>query len=176
MRKLIITRPEASEHAPYYSRYVDKVPKGDILQLLKDQMDSTLWMMENLDEAKGDYRYAEGKWTVKEVFGHVNDAERVFAYRAMCISRGDTTPLPGFEQDDYVATGAFNTRPIKHLMAEYQGIRSSTVALLEGLTEEGWKRSGTASDFSVTTKALVWIIAGHELHHLAVLKEKYDVK
>ena len=176
MKKLIITRPEKSEYAPYYDTYVSKVPKGDILQMLRDQMDSTLWMLENLDESKGDYRYAEGKWTVKEVLGHVVDSERLFAYRACCIGRGDKTPLPGYEQDDYVLTGGFNARPIKHLMTEYQGIRTATIAMLEGFPEEAWTRSGTASGNPFTAKALVWIIAGHELHHLIVFKEKYGIK
>ena len=176
MRKLVITRPESSEYAPYYAGYIAKVPKGDILQLLRDQQDSTLWLLENLPELTGEYRYATGKWSVKEVLGHVIDGERVFAYRALRIARGDKTPLPGFEQDDYVANGNFNDRPLKHLQGEYQAIRTATIALFEPLTAEAWMRTGTASGNIFSVRALAWAIAGHELHHLGILKDKYGIK
>ena len=170
---LLVARPAADEYAAYYDRYISKVPEGDIVQQLRAQLSSTLALLESIPESRGDHRYADGKWTVKEVLAHVNDAERIFAYRALRIARGDTTPLPGFEQDDYVPASRADERTVHDLAEELGHIRRATLALFEHLDEEALSRRGTASNHPVTPRALAYIIAGHELHHVQILREKY---
>ena len=168
-----IARPDATEHAPYYAKYIDKVPEGDLLAILERQRQETLALLKGIPEAKAGHRYAPGKWSIKEVVGHVNDAERVFAYRAMRIARGDGTPLAGFEQEPYVATGKFDARPLADLAAEFDAIRRATQALLKSLDTEAVGRRGTASGNGVSARALAYIIAGHERHHMDLVKERY---
>ncbi|HEV3471082.1 MAG TPA: DinB family protein [Pyrinomonadaceae bacterium] len=165
--------PAASEYAPYFEKYVSLVPAGDVVETLERQAAGTLALLRGLDEEKAGSRYEPGKWSIKEVVGHLVDAERVFAYRALCFARGDRTPLPGFEQDDYVRGGNFDARPINDLADEFDAVRRATVALFRRLDEETWQRTGTASGNPFTVRALAHIIAGHELHHLGVLKTKY---
>ncbi len=166
-------RPDASEYAPYYEKYVSLVPAGDVVETLERQVGETLSLLRGLDEERAGSRYEPGKWSVKELVGHLADAERVFAYRALRFARGDRTPLPGFEQDDYVRGGNFDARPLKDLIDEFDSVRRATVTLFRQFDEEGWRRTGTASDNGFSVRALAHIIAGHELHHLNVLKTKY---
>ena len=128
------TRPAAGEYAPYYQKYIDLVPDGDIVRLLSSQIERTLALVRNVSEKKGDESYAPGKWTVKEVIGHVMDTERVFAYRALCIGRNDKTPLPGFEENDYVANASFNVRTLVSLSEELSVVRSAGVHLFKHFT------------------------------------------
>lgn len=167
------TRPAPDEHAPYYARYVDLVPEGDIVNTLREQMTDTVNMLARLSDQKANHRYAPDKWSIKEVIGHVIDSERVFAYRALRFARNDKTPLPGFEQDDYVAAGGFDARNVADLAREYEHVRTATIDLFASLDETTWAKSGTANEVDVSVRALAWIIAGHEMHHKEVLKEKY---
>lgn len=168
--------PEANEYNPYYGRYISLVKTQNIVTTLESQNRDTLTILRRVDEPKSSYRYAPGKWTVKELLGHVSDTERIFAYRALRISRGDKTPIEGFEQDDYVRYGPFESCRWGDVVAEFETIRKTTVSLFRNLSEEAWTRLGTASSYGVSVRALAFIIAGHELHHRNILREKYGIK
>ena len=129
------TRPDSTEYASYYQKYVDLVPDGEIVGILGSQIQNTLSLLKNVSEEKAGQSYAPGKWTIKEVVGHMIDTERIFAYRALCVGRNDKTPLPGFEQDDYVAGANFNTRPLSGLIEEFACIRSASIHLFTPFTE-----------------------------------------
>jgi hypothetical protein len=171
--KFALMRPEPGEYAPFYETYVSLVPGGDVIAQLESQRLQTAQLFAASTERDGNFRYAPGKWTIKEVVGHLSDSERVFSYRAMRIARGDQTPLPGFEQDDYVKNGNFGEQSLADLVAEYGAVRAATLALLRSFNAEAGARRGTASDKPVTVRALAFIIAGHELHHREILKERY---
>ena len=157
----------------YHQHYIDLIKTDDILSELKKQGDEFTDYLSKLTEQQGNYNYAKGKWTIKEIVGHIADAERVFAYRALRFARNDKTALPGFEQDDYVAATDFNKRTLAELMEELRLIRASNLALFKSFTNEELKRTGTASNNFYTVNSLLYIIAGHEKHHLNVLREKY---
>jgi len=165
--------PDASEYAPYYGRYISLVNAGYILAALEEQARETQALLSKLVERKEDYRYAPEKWSVKEVLGHMIDTERVFAYRALRIARNDRTPLPGFEQDDYVRYGDFAARRLVDLIEEFMCVRRSNLYLFQQFSPEAWMRRGIADQKEISVRALAYIIAGHELHHRQVLKEKY---
>lgn len=168
-------RPAPDEYAPSFGPYVDRVPAGDLIELLERQAVEMRRLLEGLTESQATYAYAPGKWTIKEVVGHLSDAERVFAYRALRFARGDATELAGFEEDAYVAAGAFGARPLADLLDEFAAARSATVKLLVGLPPEAWLRRGVANGYATSVRALACIIAGHELHHRAILVERYGV-
>lgn len=170
---LAIAPPQPSEYAAYYGRYVSLVQGDDILTTLDEQRRQTVLLLSCRTDAEGDFRYAPGKWTAKEVLGHVCDTERVFAYRALRIARADQTPMEGFEQDDYVRNGPFAQSPISDLVEDYIAVRRATISLFRSLDETAWSRSGIANKNEVTVRALAYIIAGHELHHRRMLEEKY---
>jgi len=170
---LKIARPQAGEYGLYYEKYISLVPPDDILTALDDQRRQMVMLLSGRTEEDGDFRYAPEKWSAKEVIGHVCDAERIFAYRALRISRGDQTPLPGFEQDDYVRNGPFASHPMSDVVEDYIAVRRATLTLLRNLDEPAWSRRGTASNNSVTVRALAYMIAGHELHHRRILEEQY---
>jgi DinB superfamily len=171
--KFALMRPEPGEYNPFYETYVSKVQGGDVIAQLESQRLQTAQLFAASSERDGNFRYAPGKWTIKEVVGHLSDSERVFSYRAMRIARGDQTPLPGFEQDDYVKNGNFGEQSLADLVAEYGAVRAATLALLRSFDAEAGARRGTASDKPITVRALAFIIAGHELHHREILKERY---
>ena len=171
--KFALTRPESTEYPPFYETYVSKVQGGDVISQLESQRVQTAQLFAASTERDGNFRYSPGKWTIKEVVGHLSDAERVFSYRAMRIGRGDQTPLPGFEQDDYVKNGNFSEQSLADLVAEYGAVRASTLALLRSFNAEAWTRRGIASNSPITVRALAFIIAGHELHHREILKDRY---
>ncbi len=166
-------RPEAGEYASYYGKYVSQVPEGDVVETLERQMGETLALLGTLDEERAGRGYGPGKWSVKELVGHLSDAERVFAYRALRFARGDSTPLPGFDQDPYVSAGNFNARTLSDVTEEFAEVRRATVRLLRSLGQEAWGRRGVASDNEITVRALAYIIAGHEAHHVRILRERY---
>jgi len=166
-------RPQPDEHDPYYSRYISLVPEGDVLDTLRAQVADIQALLGGLSEDQGNFRYAAGKWTIKEVVGHLSDTERVFAYRALRIARNDQTPIEGFEQDDYVRFGPFARRSLAGLVEEYDAVRQSSLCLLRALDEEAWSRRGIANKATVSVRAVAFIMAGHELHHRRILKEKY---
>ncbi len=168
-----IARPEPGEYAPYYDRYIALITGTDILGTLDAQRRQTMLLLSGRDESEGDFRYAPDKWSAKEVLGHVCDTERIFAYRALRIARGDQTPLPGFEQDDYVENGPFAKAALEEIIEDYIAVRRATLTLLRNLDEAAWTRRGVASKNEVSVRALAYMIAGHELHHRRILEEKY---
>ena len=165
-------RPQSDEYTPYYERYISLVGSEDIIGLLERQAPETATLFKSAN-AKADFRYAPGKWSVKEMLGHVNDTERIMAYRALRIARGDKTPIEGFEQDDYVRDGNFGQRMLADLIEEFADVRTATLALFRHLDSEAGLRRGIANKNEVSARALAYIIAGHELHHRRMLKEKY---
>lgn len=166
-------RPEATEYAEYYANYISKVPGTDALGVLESQRLQMLQLFAGRSDRDGSFRYAPGKWSVKEVLGHITDTERIFAYRALRIARGDQTPLPGFEQDDYVRSGAFGARKLADLVEEFGAVRGASIALFRSFNEEAWSRRGVASQKEVTVRALAFITAGHQIHHRLILEERY---
>jgi len=168
-----ISSPDPSEYAPYYGKYITLVGGNDVVAALEDQPRQTLALLSTLNEEQGDYRYAPDKWSIKEMLGHVIDAERVFSYRALRFARNDRTPLASFEQDDYVRSGDFGDRRLADLIEEFVCVRRATVWLFRTLSPEAWMRRGIASDNQVSVRAVAYIVAGHELHHRRVLQEKY---
>ena len=173
MSPLSLPRPGADESAPFYHGYIDKVPGEQIGEYLASQLRDVEQLLAPLDDAAARFRYAPGKWSVKEVLGHLCDAERIFAYRLLRIARADTTPLPGFDEDAYVPPAEFDARPIGDLVREFQAVRASTIALVEGLPSAGWQRRGQASGKAISTRAIAYIMVGHVTHHFAVLRERY---
>jgi hypothetical protein len=169
----INVRPQPGENAPYYDRYISLVPGNDVLAALDEQRRQTLLLLSGLAEADGGLRYAPEKWSLKEVIGHLNDTERIMSYRALRISRGDATPIEGYEQDDYVRNSPFARRPLADLIEDYIAVRRATVSLFRNLDEVAWTRRGVANKCEVTVRALAYIIAGHELHHRKMIEDKY---
>jgi hypothetical protein len=175
MKISAITVPQSSEYAPFYGKYVSLVPNGDIISILSAQLDRMDTMLFSLADQDATVPYAPGKWTVKEVLGHIIDAERIFSYRALRIARGDKTPLAGFEQDDYVANAEFNYVSVTELLQEYSAVRRATIMLFRHLAADVWTRRGTASNNEVSVRALAYIIAGHDEHHYRMLCERYAI-
>lgn len=171
-----IPRPEPGEYAPYYDRYISLIPGTDILGTLDAQRRQMLILLSGGDETDGDFRYAPEKWSAKEVLGHVCDTERIFAYRMLRISRGDRTPIEGFEQDDYVRNGPFAKIALAEVIEDYIAVRRATLTLLRNLDDQAWARRGIANKNEVSVRALAYLTAGHELHHRRILEEKYFVK
>lgn len=169
----MIRVPQPSEYAPYYAPYISLVPAGHIIDTLDEQCEKTRFLLSNLDESEGDNRYAPGKWTVKEVLGHIIDTERIMSCRALRLSRNDKTPLPGFDQDAYIVNGPYTAPELTSLMEEFHTVRRSTMLMFAHLSPEAWDRTGVANGNEVTVRALAWIIAGHEIHHRRILKAKY---
>ncbi len=169
-----IPKPAAGEFNPYFGKYIALVG-DDALAALRTGGAATPRLLSGVSEPQAMFRYAPGKWSVKEVLGHIFDAERVFAYRALWIGRGDTTPLPGFEETTWVPAGRFDRRTLPELLTEYVAVRTATVALLSTFEEEDLARVGTANDDLVSVRALAHIMAGHELHHVGLLRERYGL-
>jgi len=167
-------RPEADkEYAAYYAGYVDYVQGNDFLSVLKSSKEDVLSLYNNLEDLQWSYRYEPGKWTIKEVLIHMVDTERIFAYRALRIARNDRTPLAGFDQNEYMAEINGASRSKASVLAEYTAVRDASIALFEGLPDSSYARTGEASGFPVTPLGLGFITAGHELHHMKILKERY---
>ncbi|MBN8856027.1 MAG: DNA damage-inducible protein DinB [Sphingobacteriales bacterium 50-39] len=173
-KNLHIPKPQPEEFPDYAAMYI-KLPADDgrILEHLKDQIKKTEEFVNSIPANKWDYVYAPGKWTIKEVLVHIIDDERIYAYRALRIGRGDTTPLPGFEEKDYVPYSKANDRTVKSILKEYETVRKATLSLYRSFSEEDLLRKGTANNYVYSTRALLYHMAGHELHHLNILKEKY---
>jgi hypothetical protein len=173
MMTLNINRPDETEYQQYYGKYVSLVRGDDILKTLSEQISETLALLRSVPEAQAGFRYAEGKWSMKELVGHMIDSERIFSYRALRFARNDRTPLPGYEQDDYIRNAAFDACSLDDLTAEFESIRRATLFLFKQLDGEAWMRRGVASESEVSVRALAYIIAGHELHHMWILRERY---
>ena len=169
------SRPQPDEYIGYFGRYVDLVPDGDIAALLESQGSATQKMLASIGEEKGGYRYAPDKWSIKEVIGHVTDAERVFAYRLLAIARGEKQSLPGFEEKDYVEGANFDALSLAELAQGLATTRSATLALIRSLGEEAWDHRGLANNNPISARALAWVTAGHERHHVNILRERYGI-
>lgn len=175
MMAIRIPRPAPGEHAPYFAGYVAAVPGDDAWPALAAGLEATPRAFAALDDARAMHRYAPGKWSVKEVLGHVTDTERVFAYRVLRFARADATPLPGFDENRWVPAGRFDARPLASLVDEFRAVRAATLALLAGLDADALVRRGPANGFETSVRAIAWMTAGHERHHLAILRERYDI-
>lgn len=173
MKNLQIARPEPGEFDRYYERYVALVKDGDIISTLNNQIVETLGLLDKIDDEKAAFRYAEDKWSIKELLGHIIDTERIFAYRALRIARGDATPIEGYEQDDYIKNARFDQCVSADLAEEFALVRKSNVLMFKGLPESAWHRRGVANNKEITVRALAYICAGHELYHVNILKERY---
>ncbi|HET8623795.1 MAG TPA: DinB family protein [Gemmatimonadales bacterium] len=168
-------RPETGEFDPYYARYINRVPDGDITTILEQQIRTTAATLRSIPADKAKYRYADGKWSIGEVIGHLADAERVFSYRAMRIARADETPIEGFDENAYVPAGQFDRRSLTDLITDFEAVRHATVSLARGFPPEAWTRIGTANRKAISVRALLYIAAGHERDHLLTLRERYGV-
>jgi uncharacterized damage-inducible protein DinB len=176
MTKLQLPRPGPDEAASSYHGYIAAVPDEQIGLRLATQAEELDDLLRHLDDSAALARYAEGKWSIKEVVGHLIDAERIFAYRLLRVSRGDATPLPGFDENAYVPEGRFNERPLATLLAEFRAVRLSTLALVDGTRAECWTLRGQASGQSISARALAYILVGHVAHHLTVLQARYGLR
>lgn len=166
-------RPGEGEYLAYYAKYVALVPPGDIVTILREQGQSLLELLRHVPEDAAGFAYAPGKWSIREVIGHLCDCERVFAYRALRFARADHTPLPGFDEQQWMPPSHYQARALAHIAAEFAAVRAATIALLDGLPEEAWSRQGEANGHPISVRALAVIVAGHELHHRAILLERY---
>jgi hypothetical protein len=171
----VLARPAAGEFAEYYAGYIARVPGDDILGVLAAQVHELSVLSATVPAAREQYRYAAGKWSVREVIGHLVDGERVFGYRAFHISRGDATPLAGFDENAFVAASGYDARPLTELVREFALVREANLACLQALDEGQGRRIGTANGLPVSVRALAWIMAGHVNHHLGQLREHYGV-
>jgi hypothetical protein len=170
---VIVEPPQPDEYAPYYGRYIAQVPETNILAELESQIRSFHDQMDTIPESRGGYRYEAGKWSIREVIGHINDGERIFAYRALRFSRADTTPLPGFEQDDFMREAPFERCRVADLIAEWDLLRRANLHMFRSLDPAAWKRSGIASDNLMSVRALAYVMVGHTRHHLETLRTRY---
>jgi len=169
-----IAKPQEGEFPPYADMYIRLMPDdGLLLKHLRDNFIAMKQLILSLPEEKLNYRYAQNKWTIKEILVHIIDDERIFAYRALCFARNDKTELPGFEQDNYALHSRANERNLENILEEYEAVRNATIALLNGLPEDSFLRMGTANSNKATVRAMAYHIAGHELHHLNIIREKY---
>ena len=168
-------QPEATEYAPYFERYVMLVRGGDILKTLAEQSTNVRRGLGACSEDRAGFRYAEGKWTVREVLGHCTDAERVFAYRALCFARGERASLPSIDENEYARASGHDRIALAELLDEFDAVRRATVQLFAHLPAEAWLRTGVASGKPVSVRALAFIMAGHVAHHLEILRERYGV-
>ncbi len=168
-------RPRTGDNNPYYDRYISLIGDDDIIEVLEEQRKKSENFLKTFTEKQGNYSYADGKWTMKEVLGHVIDTEKIMAYRALAFARGEKQSLPGFEQDDYVAESNFNNRSLADLINEFLTVRDSNIILFKSFDEKILNRRGIASESEVTVLALIYIIAGHEKHHMKILRKKYGL-
>jgi len=166
-------KPETSEYNPYYEKYISLIDEGEFMKALEQQPSELRSLLGDLPEEKGKYAYADGKWSIKEVLSHLIDGERIFGYRVLRISRGDETPIEGFEQDGYIENSHANERTFDDLLTELSFQREANLRMLKNLRDDGWKRRGTASENPVSVRALGFIMAGHIRHHMNILKAQY---
>ncbi|MGH7731619.1 MAG: DinB family protein [Candidatus Eiseniibacteriota bacterium] len=172
---IVIPRPGADEHLPYYAKYIAQVPGDDALPTLTRHIEAWAPALRALSDAQALHRYAAGKWSVKETIGHLCDGERVFGYRALRFARADQTPLPGFDENAWVPTSGADRRPVADLVDELQAVRAATVAMFRSFDAEQLARRGEANGATISVRALAWIAAGHAIHHQTILRERYGL-
>lgn len=175
MTTFSIQRPAPGEYSEYYDTYVRLVPEGDLLDVLQRQGGETVSLLRGISEEKSTHAYAPGKWTIRDLVGHVTDTERVFTYRALAFARGEASPLPSFDEKAWAETSNATHRSIEDHIDDFIAVRASTLALFRGFTPADVARAGTASNNRITVRALAYIIAGHERHHVHILRERYGV-
>lgn len=168
-----MNRPQPSEYDPYYETYISLVPENEIKPVLAAQTAELTALFAKVPEEKGAFAYADGKWSVKELLGHLIDAERMFAYRTFRISRGDKTPIEGFEQDGYIENAHSNERSFAELLTEFELLRQANMIFFNNLKDDAWTRTGTANEKEISVRAIAFIMAGHIRHHLLILNERY---
>jgi len=168
-----IGKPEATEHHPYYGRYIELNPEDDVLAALDAQMAETLAFLRSIPEERSGHRYAPEKWSIRQIVGHLIDAERVFAYRALRFARADVTPVPGFDENTYAPASGADARTYADLVDEYEALRRANMYFFRALDDAAWMRIGTANDAPISVRALAWILAGHGRHHANVIRERY---
>lgn len=166
-------RPLQTDYPAYYEAYIGKIEGDSILDILQRQKEAARELLTNLPVEKENYRYADGKWSVKELLGHVIDGERIFTYRALRFARNDKTELPGFDQDAYIVNADFDSRTMFSMLEEYLSVREASITLFKNLSAEELSRKGIANGKEVTVNAIQYIVAGHELHHMNILRERY---
>ncbi len=166
-------RPENTEYSDWYAGYVGLVTETDIITALQNQIDEFKTFFSHISDEKSLYSYANGKWTIKELLGHINDGERVFAYRALRFSRNDATELAGFDENPYVENANFNDRNLANLLEEFVLLRQANLFIFKNLKESDWDNIGIASEAKITVRALAYIMVGHARHHVKILKERY---
>lgn len=166
-------KPVEGEYLPYQLNYIKRVPDGDLLEILGNNIESTINFLNSLPEEKLNFRYAEGKWTPKQIIQHLIDSERIMTYRMLTFARNDKTELPGFEENDYAVESNADERTLEELTTEFKTVRNSSISLIRSFNDELLRRSGIANKGRITVSALVFVIAGHELHHMSVIKERY---
>lgn len=175
MPMLGIGEPETTEYAPHFESYVARVRGKDVVKVLEEQAGTLRRRVAAIGEERGGYRYADGKWSIREVVGHCTDAERVFSYRALAFARGEKAALPAFDENEFARTSGHDAIPLDELVGEFESVRAATLHLLRHFTPEAWGRGGIASGKPITVRALAFIMAGHVAHHLAILHERYGV-
>ncbi len=166
-------RPSEKDYAPYYSVYIKNITEENILVQLQNQLSETNTLLKSISEEKSNYAYDKGKWTIKEVVGHLIDAERIFSYRALAISRGEKQPIPGWDEKTYTVSGNYNNRKLSDLTEELKLLREANLLFFRNFNDEMLKKRGVASNNEVTVLAVLFILAGHEAHHLKILRERY---
>ncbi|MFI5202894.1 MAG: DinB family protein [Flavobacteriales bacterium] len=166
-------KPEKGDYAPYYQSYIDIVTETDVVEALNETAQADAAFIREIDESLAQYAYEPGKWSIAEVVQHVIDAERVFAYRALCIARGETINLPGFNENEYASKSAANGRSLEELADELETVRYGTAMLFESFDEEMWARTGTSNNNKMSVAALASIIVGHSRHHMHIIEERY---
>jgi hypothetical protein len=170
---MIAGRPADTEYAPFYAGYVSLVPEEDVVSALREQMAEITAIARGISPERETFRYAPEKWSVRELFGHMVDAERVFGYRLFCISRGEEQPLPGFDEKNYIARSGYGGRPLPDIVEELVLVRDANLSIVERLDERTVHRSGVANGVPITVRALLFVLTGHVRHHLNVLEERY---
>jgi hypothetical protein len=172
----MIEKPSESEYAAFYAGYIARIPAANVLEILERQSSELRQLAAAATPEREVFRYAPGKWSVREVFGHLIDGERIFGYRAFRIGRGDQTPLPGFDENEYVAASGYHNRDLSSLAEEFALVRAGNLAVLHGFSAEDWRRLGTANGQPISVRALAFIMAGHVNHHLEILRERYGLR
>ena len=168
-------RPTENEYAPAFQSYISHVTEDEILPAMRSQIDALDVLLDRVPPERETFAYAEGKWTIRQVIGHLIDGERVFGYRALCIARGETQNLPGFDENEYMVSAPYENVELEDLLSEFRLVRLSNIAMLRTLDETAWTRMGTANGSTVSVRALVYVMVGHLRHHMGVLRERYGV-
>lgn len=170
-----MSRPLETEYAPFYQGYVAQVTEDDILPAMRSQIDALDVLLDRVPPERETYAYAEGKWSVREIIGHLIDGERVFGYRALCIARGETQNLPSFDENEYMVSAPYDRIELEDLLSEFRLVRLSNIAMMRNFNDDAWTRVGTANGTPVSVRALAFVMVGHVRHHMGVLRERYQV-